>query len=269
MGLPALYGLMSFRDHPRLPRLNFVDQTMGTASAIKEQEDPCILTSRGEIERIVKELIKAKTSVTVGMTGGKKMSSMILDMDPKSGRFVYEAGMDELVKAIISSSKVFFEASLRGVTVKFSVGSSSTTTFENGPALIAPLPADMEYRQRREHFRTNFPKPYTATVNLANGKPGVLDLRDISVGGVGLSSMAISHEMLVPSSIVDASLDFGTLGKVDLSLKVNSHRKHESMGRVTHLFGCSFYNLSRARETILQRLVFQLDQLNRANSMTA
>jgi flagellar brake protein len=242
---------------------------MSTASPIQEQEDPCILTARGDIERIIKELIKAKTSVTVGMTGGKKMSSMILDMDPKSGHFIYEAGMEDLVKAIVSSPKVFFDASLRGVTVKFAVTSASTTTFENGPALRSAFPPDMEYRQRREHFRTMFPRPYTATVKLTDGKPGVLDLKDISVGGVGLSSMAISNDMLAPGSIVDASLDFDKLGKLDVSLKISSHRKVEHRGKFTHLFGCSFYNLSRARETILQRLVFQLDQLNRANSMTA
>jgi c-di-GMP-binding flagellar brake protein YcgR len=178
---------------------------MGTAGPIKEQEDPCILTSSSEIERIIKDLQKTQSFVTVGMSGGKKMSSMILEVDGKSRQFVYEAGQEDEVQGVISSPKIYFYGTLRGVSVRFSVTSASTTTFEGNPALRSPLPADMEYLQRREHFRATINKSYTATVKMPDGKPAVLDLRDMSAGGARLSSMTITSAMLPPESIVDAS----------------------------------------------------------------
>jgi flagellar brake protein len=240
---------------------------MGAASPIKEQEDPCIVTASSDIQRIMKDLFKAQSFVTVGMNGGKKMSSMILDVDTKSGYFIYEAGQEDEVQAVMASGKLFFSATLRGVSVRFSVASVSSTTFEAKPALRSPMPVDMEYLQRREYFRTTFIKPYVGTVKLPDGKPAVLDLKDISVGGIGMQSMTVTSEMLPPGSMVDATLDFAELGKLDVTLKVSTHRKIDKAGRITHQFGCSFYNLARNKEPQVQRLVFALDQLFRANRM--
>lgn len=240
---------------------------MAPTSPIKEKEDPCILTSSSEIERIIKAMQKSQSFVTVGMSGGKKMSSMILDVDGKSRQFVFEAGREDEVAAVVSSPKIFFYSTLRGVSVRFSVTSASMTTFEGNPAMRSPLPSSMEYLQRREHFRATINKPCTATVKLPDGKPAVLDMKDISVGGVGLSSMTITSEMLQPGSLVDANLDLAELGKMDVTLKISTHRKVENRGRFTHIFGCSFYNLARDREIHVQQLVFELDRQNRANNL--
>lgn len=240
---------------------------MGTAGPIKEQEDPCILTSSSEIECIIKDLQKMQSFVTVGISGGKKMSSMILEVDGKSRQFVYEAGQEDDVKAVISSPKIYFYSTLRGVSVRFSVRSASTATFEGHPVLRSPLPADLEYLQRREHFRTTFDKSYAATVKMPDGKPAVLDLRDMSAGGARLSSMTITSEMLPPESIVDAILDFAELGKVDVMLKVSTCRKVENQGQFTHHYGCAFYKMAPDKETKVRQLVFKLDQMKRANNL--
>jgi c-di-GMP-binding flagellar brake protein YcgR len=238
---------------------------MGPASPIKEQEDPYFVTSSSEIERIIKDLQKTQSFVSVGLSSGKKMGSMILEVDGKSRQFVYDAGREDEVAALISSPKIYFFTALRGVSVRFSVRSASRTTFEGNPALRSPLPADLEYLQRREHFRATICKSYTAAVKMPDGRPAVLDLRDISVGGVGLSSMTITSEVLQPGSVLDANLDFAELGKMEVTLRVSTHRTVENQGRFTHVYGCSFHNIARIKETKIQQLVFKLDQLNRAN----
>jgi c-di-GMP-binding flagellar brake protein YcgR len=238
---------------------------MGPASPIKEQNDPSIITSSLEIERVIKDLQRSRSFVSVSMSGGKKMSSMILEVDGKSRQFVYDAGREDELAAIISSPKVYFSSALRGVPVRFSVRSASVTTFEGNPAVRSPIPADMEYLQRREHFRATVNKSCTATVKMPDGRPAVLDLKDISVGGVGLSSMTITSETLQPGSVVDANLDFAELGKMKVTLKISTHRTIENQGRFTHMYGSCFYNMSRNEETKVQQLVFKLDQLNRAN----
>lgn len=240
---------------------------MGPASSLKEQDDPCIITCSIEIECIIKDLQKSRSFVTVATHGGKKMSSMILEVDGKSRQLVYEAGREDEVAAIISSPRIFFYSRLRGVSVRFSVTSASVTTFEGNPALRSPMPVDMQYLQRREHFRAIIHKPYKATLKTPGDKPSVLDLKDISVGGVGLSSMTITPEILQPGSVVNANLDFAELGKMDVMLKIKAHRKIENQGRFTHLYGCAFHDMPRNNETTLQQLVFQLDQINRANDL--
>ncbi len=198
---------------------------MGPASPTKEQEDPCILTSSSEIERIIKDMQTAQTFVTVGLSGGKKMSSMILEADGKTRHFVYEAGREDEVAAVISSPKIYFYSTLRGISVRFSVTSASMTTFEGNTALRSPMPANLEYLQRRERFRAIINQSCTATVKMPDGKPAVLDLKDISVGGVGLSSMTVTSETLKPGSVVDANLDLAELGKMDVTLKIGTYRK--------------------------------------------
>jgi c-di-GMP-binding flagellar brake protein YcgR len=240
---------------------------MGTASRIEEQEDACILTSSGEIARIIKDMQRSQAFVTVGLMGGKKMSSMILDIDTSSREFVYEAGHEDDVRTVLASAKIYFYARLRGVSVRFAVTSAATTTFEETPALRSPFPVEMEYLQRRENFRTILVKPFAATLKLPNGQLVVLDLKDISAGGVGLTSMTIAADTLQPDGIFDANLDFAELGKMDVTLKISTYTKLEHNGRFTHRYGCAFQNLARDKETKVQQLVFKLDQLNRANNI--
>jgi c-di-GMP-binding flagellar brake protein YcgR len=238
---------------------------MGPASTIQEQKDPGIVTSSVEIERVIKDLQRSRSFVSVSMSGGRKMSSMILEVDGKSRQFIYDAGREDELAAILSSPKVFFSSALRGVPVRFSVRSASMTTFEGNPAVRSPIPADMEYWQRREHFRASVNRSCTATLKMPDGKPVVLDLRDVSVGGVGLSSMTIPSETLPPGSVVNASLDFVELGRMEVTLKISTHRTIENQGRFTHVYGSAFCNMSRIEETKVQQLVFKLDQLSRAN----
>jgi hypothetical protein len=77
--------------------------------------------------------------------------------------------------------------------------------------------------------------------------------------------MTIPSETLPPGSVVNASLDFVELGRMEVTLKISTHRTIENQGRFTHVYGSAFCNMSRIEETKVQQLVFKLDQLSRAN----
>ncbi len=228
--------------------------------------DPGTILSSFEIESIIRGLQKAQSFVTVGVNDGWKMGSMILEVDGKNRQFIYDAGLQDQAEVLLSSPRVFFYSTLRGAGVRFYVRSATAITFEGHPALRSPMPETLKYMQRRDNFRVPVNRLFQAIVKLPESEPAVLDLKDISVSGVGLSSPAIQTGMLPLESVVDASLDFAELGRLDVTLKIMTHRKVEMRGLSTHFYGCSFCNVDHKIEGKLQQLVFTLDQQNRGNT---
>jgi c-di-GMP-binding flagellar brake protein YcgR len=232
----------------------------------KEENDFGIVSSFFEIEDIIRGLQKTKSFVTVGVNDGWKMGSMILEVDGQNRQFIYDAGRRDQVDVLVSSPRVFFSCTLRGAGVRFCVRSAVVITFEGYPALCSPMPAALEYLQRRDHFRVTANRLFKATVKMPESEPLVLDIKDISISGVGLSSFTVQTGMLPLESVVDESLDFAELGRLEVALKIRTHRTIEMRGRSTHFYGCSFCNVLPQIEGKVQQLVFMLDQQNRENS---
>ena len=232
----------------------------------KDQNDPGAILSSFEIEDIIRGLQKARSFVTVGVNDGWKMGSMILEVDGKNRQFIYDAGRQDQAEILLSSPRVFFYSTLRGAGVHFCVRSATAITFEGYPALISPMPQALKYLQRRDHFRVAINRFFYATVKMPESEPLVLDVKDISISGVSLSSPTIKTGMLPLDSVVNATLDFAELGRLDVTLKIRTHRKVEMRGRSTNFYGCSFCNATHQIEGKLQQLVFTLDQQNREDS---
>lgn len=227
------------------------------------KEDACLITSSLEIEHLLKDLRKARSFVTVVTGDARNISSVILDVDGTGCQFIYHAEQEEELAAVLASPTVYFHSTLRGASVRFAVTSASRIIFQQDPALRSPIPNRIEYLQRRSHFRPPFYQSYTSTVKLPNGKPALLDVIDISMGGVALSSATITAETLPPGSVLHANLDFAELGKLDVTLKVISHRPVERQGKFIHQYGCAFHNMAGNHETRVQQLVFKLERLNK------
>jgi flagellar brake protein len=239
---------------------------MGTPGLVEEVNDLWVVTQLSDILRILMNIRKEQSFVTLALSRGQKVSTMILDVDGKKGHFVYESGRDPAaIGAALSSKKLFFNSTLRGVAVRFTTSKAVKTKFEGTAALLSPLPEFMHYMQRREYFRTQLIERYFCTALLPDGKKVTMDIQDVSVGGVGLQSGTITPELLPAGTVLGATLDFAKLGKVEVELQVTSHRKTENAGRAIHLYGCRFYDLPSIQETKVQRLVFSLEQFSRSN----
>lgn len=86
----------------------------------------------------------------------------------------------------------------------------------------------------------------------------------ISLSGVGLRSKTVDATHLpVGTTISGVHLDFGALGKLDLSLQVVGHWLAGRDDNAIHHFGCAFFNLDGRTENFLQRLVFALELASR------
>ena len=97
-----------------------------------------------------------------------------------------------------------------------------------------------------------------------------MKIDDLSIGGVRLRSGTISPTILPSGSqIKDAVLDFNELGKIEVNLSIASHQTFEHEGLSTFFYGCHMEQLTRGKETQVQKMVFSLELLNRPNTRSS
>jgi c-di-GMP-binding flagellar brake protein YcgR len=188
-----------------------------------------------------------------------------------AGHLLYDIGRSHAeTNAVLETANIHFNSVLNGVTVRFIVPTAVETVFEGGPAFRSPLPVALQYLQRREHFRTKVIRPAMCTAKLPDGTPLSLKIDDLSIGGARLQSSTISPQILPTGSLLkDVVLDFNDLGKVEVNLSIASHQTIEHEGLATYFYGCHMEQLTRAKETQVQKLVFALELLNRPNTRSA
>jgi c-di-GMP-binding flagellar brake protein YcgR len=142
--------------------------------------------------------------------------------------------------------------------------------FGGGPAFRSPFPTDLQYLQRREHYRTKVIRPAACTATLANGTAISLKMSDLSLGGVRLQSGNVGPDLLPVGTVLqDAVLDFMEMGKVEVTLKIASQQRIDYEGIATYFYGCHIEKLPRSKEAAVQKLVFALELLNRPNTRSA
>jgi c-di-GMP-binding flagellar brake protein YcgR len=238
--------------------------------SLKESEDLYRVTEPGDVLRLMRRLQRERQSLVMTVQGGRKIMTMVLDVDGELCNFVYDSGRgDEETKAVLSTSRLHFSAALGGVPVSFTTPPPVAADFDGSPAFISPLPVEMLYLQRRENYRAKGPQFYRCSARLPDGTAISLELRDLSVTGVGLQSKTIPPDQLpVDTLLGEAVLDFMELGTVeDVTLVVASQKKVEEKGVATYLYGCRFHQLPQSKDTVLQRLMFSLEQLQRAKAL--
>jgi c-di-GMP-binding flagellar brake protein YcgR len=236
---------------------------------LKESDDLYRVTEPGDVLRLMQRLQREGQSVVMTVQGGRKIMTMLLNVDGDLCNFVYDSGRDQQeTQAVLSTSRIHFSATLGGVPVSFTTPPPVAVDFDGSPALVSPLPLEMLYLQRREYYRTKGPQLYRCSARLTDGTAISLDLRDLSVTGVGLQSKTIPPDQLPVGTLLgDAVLDFMELGTVEgVTLMVTSQKKVEEKGLATYLYGCRFHQLPKSKDSILQRLTFSLEQLQRAKT---
>jgi c-di-GMP-binding flagellar brake protein YcgR len=199
---------------------------------------------------------------------GQKVLTMLLHVDGNAGHFLYDSGRTpEETRAILAINRVHFGATLNGVSVRFTSPAPVETAFDGAAALLSPLPSEMQYLQRREHYRSKVIGSSACSARLPNGTEISLNMTNLSLGGLKLQSTTIAPESLPVGLVLrDARLDLFELGSVTVDLLVASYHKIEHEGLVTHLYGCKIQQLPRSKEAAVQRLVFSLELLNRPNT---
>jgi flagellar brake protein len=235
------------------------------------EEDPYLIAEPSEVLRILQDIQREQTFVTLFLPQGQKIVTVLLAVDEVAGHILYDIGRNPAeTKAVLATPSIHFNATLNRITVRFTAATPVETVFEDRPAFRSPTPTAVQYLQRREHFRTKVIRPATCTVKLPDGTAALMKVDDLSIGGARLQSSAVSPAVLpTGTQLKDAVLDFNELGKVEVNLSIASHQTIEHEGLATYFYGCHMEQLTRAKETQVQKLVFALELLNRPNTRSA
>ncbi|WP_410498777.1 flagellar brake protein [Chitinibacter sp. S2-10] len=231
-----------------------------------------LLKSPLEIAAVLRSMEQAETNIAVHFNHGRDMMvTRILNVDAKEKKFIFDiSGQQHINDGVSRADKLLFVGDLNGVKVQFTIRTPSRIQFQNGTAFIANLPADLVKLQRREYFRLTTPiaTPYTATFLLENQQDSLsFDLHDISLGGVGVWLKDENQKALFELGVIlpRVGLELGGAGRVIVDVEVrNLHTVSLKQGMVRIMLGLKFINLSRSSESLLQRLMVQLERDKKA-----
>ncbi len=249
-----------------------MQQEDGTVRPISESEDigPYRLSSPVEIGFVLRTLMQRADFVTTYFNSGKDMLlTRILDVDLKARQFVFDlSGHQASNDAIQKAEKVVFIAMPEGVRVQFSTSHVRSVQHEGRPALCAPFPPDLIKLQRREFFRLPTPlsNPYFCRLTLKNDEAVRLELRDISLGGVGAwFPEAQIGQIELGMKFQQVMFDLGPGGVMRLDIEVRNYRSVVNrQGQTQYIVGVRFCNLTRSQEANLQKLISHLERERKA-----
>lgn len=240
----------------------------GSNRPISDAEDigPYRLSSPLEVGFVLRSLVQRADFITVYFNGGRDLLlTRILHADAKSHMFVFDlGGHAQSNVALTKAEKAVFVATPEGVKIQFSTNNITLVDYENRPAFMAPFPADLIKLQRREFFRllTPISNPYCCRLPLADDESQRLDVRDISLGGVGVwLPEAKIGKIEIGLKFSQVTFDFGPGGVMRIDVEVRNCRPVANrQGQTQYIVGMRFSGLSRTQEASLQRLISQLER---------
>ncbi|MGP1614322.1 MAG: flagellar brake protein, partial [Pollutimonas bauzanensis] len=202
--------------------------SIATSSAANDGEDQFLVTSRLEIQSLLRSIEEKKALLRMHVEGRSvAIITTILEIEPDGNTLIVDNSADEdFNRRISSAEKVSFETNLDKVRIQFSVHRVSPCLQDNLPALRIPFPESIRRVQRREYYRVDIPvsEPALCTLSIADGKGArkdvKLQIQDISAGGVSI----LDNEHLLDNSLgtiyKDCTLDLPEAGTVVTGLQI-------------------------------------------------
>jgi c-di-GMP-binding flagellar brake protein YcgR len=228
------------------------------------------MTSSAEIAQHLKSIVASGHMVTVFSNRGRTfILSRLLDVDMQGRTLVFDVGGNvEQNQQMLASDRNVFVCSPEGVKTQFATGKARSITFEGQPAYAVDMPTEVIKLQRREYFRIQAPLAQPVMCELMDYEGGALQLPvyDISLGGVGLWVPDTSMPGFDSGQIyANCVIDLKKAGELRVQLEVR-HRLvvQQRNGQEVLRIGCSYVNLSRGMESLVQRYVAQLERERRA-----
>jgi c-di-GMP-binding flagellar brake protein YcgR len=222
------------------------------------------LTSPIDVQHVLRSLIKSSTMVSVYFNNDSDfLVTTLLDMDVKKGQLVFDVGGDaDANKKLLSAAECNFTTSPDGIKIQFSTKKVAVTTWKGNAAFVVALPTKLIKLQRREYYRIQTPVINPLSCTLRHPILGVAKLKlfDLSLGGVGL--ILPSAENYAPFEVfADCRLDLHDFGDTLVDLQSRNIitiplKNSKQMVRM----GCRFIKLPARQETLLQRVITQLER---------
>ena len=190
--------------------------------------------------------------------GGDYFNTTLLKVDPDGGcLYLDELSPRDGHEALATGDTLHVYGVFKGVPAHFACMVDHIDEQNDIAFYRAPLPAVMDYQQRRAHFRAYVGMGVDATLDLRlqEGTPVEGRLQDISLGGFGA--------LLPPDSAVKPldSITVETLqipGREAITCTAQIRNTYSSQGRIR--IGARFTNLASRAERELLRMILELER---------
>ncbi len=198
----------------------------------------------------------------------------ILELDLKKNLIKLDYGPKEyLNKQLLNSSNVEFRTDFKGIKITFA-GQKISKTRSNGQVVFAmPIPTMLFWMQRRKFYRVKVPLSHDSycKITFKNEKKETqqtvkFKLMDISISGTAFFSdqKEFLNELVLASSFENCELHLGNSDCINVSLtvkdKINLFPDKPQKGQ---RIGCSFTNITSARESNIQRYMQEIERERR------
>ena len=197
----------------------------------------------------------------------------ILDVDPELGTITFDRSPDaEQNRRALRADKLSFETTLDKIRILFKTESLQECTYDNGPALRAPIPESLIRLQRREYYRMATPvsNPVRVTIPLPiehGGGSASFPIADISVGGIALLDNKLVLGNTIGHNYTNCRLDLPDIGIVNTTLQVrNSIDLTLLNSKTNRRLGCQFMDMSRGAMAGVQRYITFLERERNARA---
>jgi len=242
------------------------ESTNHSLAITSDDDSQYLVNSQTEIIFILRDLIEKRSMFTAYFNTGKSfILTSILTVLPDRGAFVFDFGSnDAMNEQLLKNEKLIFVTSINGVKIQFVTGKAREVQFKGRDAFITNLPKELLRLQRREYYRIEIPgfaRIGCDIPELQNDSTIVLNVRDISLGGLSI----VTNKQIDSSSVMETfhncRLDLKSAGNitVDLEVRIVIALSQNKSGLATRL-GCKFVKIAPAHQAILQRFMAMVEK---------
>ena len=223
---------------------------------------PEIISDHVRILSMMDRLYWGRAALTVTLPDGKiRSKSIILDLNPKTGRFLINKFQGEHAHQKLLESKKFYAYSqLDGVEVRFSTDLIKVLSEGDDVYYLITIPAKIDYHQRRAFHRVTLNHTVIPVSLILPDKTSIEgQLDDISAGGVSLLFATELPAQLQTGALIKQcifQIPGGDTVVCELQVRFINRGHDTSLPKI----GAQFINTDKALQKTIQHFVLSLER---------
>ncbi|MGL5631834.1 MAG: flagellar brake protein [Azovibrio sp.] len=232
-----------------------------------------LLHSQAEVVYVLRSAMQKGCMITVYFDMGQSFFlTSLLDVAPEG--IILDYGSDEDInRRALKAQRLICTTSVDKVKVQFALEGLSLVEHEGRHAFFSKRPDSVLRLQRREYFRVPTPiaNPLICRTPITSADDGetkyvAFPLLDISAGGLCLMVSTEQAEYFPRGQVFkQCYLDLPDEGQITLDLEAcNAFEVTTRTGNRYTRVGCSFFGLSNAKLSAIQRYITKLERERKA-----
>ncbi|WP_158001402.1 flagellar brake protein [Cupriavidus basilensis] len=202
-----------------------------------------------EIREMLDVLARQERYLDLRLPDGRCLRTRVLFVDAAAHMFTLEGcGSESDNQAVLASAQSELATVLDDVSITLPLAAANRCQFAGTTAFAVPFPDQLSQVQRRWDYRAQtLDYNYTFETELPDGTGLSLDIADLSASGVGLRARTQGATALAVGTVLPKGiLSFGTLARLELSVRVVRYQLVNTADDVVHHYGCEFVALDQA-----------------------